>query len=54
VGRSVIGLSAFAGMTLGGFLPSLWGASSFSLASVLFGVLGGVTGVVLGAQLADS
>ena len=54
MGRSVIGLSALLGMTLGGFLPSLWGASSFSLASVVFGAMGGVTGVLLGARLADS
>ena len=54
MGRSVIGLSAVFGMTLGGFLPSLWGASSFSPASIVFCVLGGVTGVLLGTQLADS
>jgi hypothetical protein len=53
VGRPVIAFSAFFGMTLGGFLPSLWGASSFSLASIVFGALG-VTGVLLGARLADS
>jgi hypothetical protein len=45
--RSVIGISA----TVGGYLPELWGASSFSLTSLFFGAVGGVTGVLLGARL---
>jgi hypothetical protein len=40
-------------MTVGGFVPELWGSSSLSLASVIFGLLGGVAGVWLGARLAD-
>ncbi len=42
-----------AGMTVGGFVPELWGASSFSLSSILFSVAGGVAGVWFGARLAD-
>jgi hypothetical protein len=53
MGRSVIGFGAFVGMTVGGFVPELWGSSSLSLASVVFGLLGGVAGVWLGARLAD-
>jgi hypothetical protein len=52
MGRSVIGLTAFVGMTVGGFAPELWGGSSMSLGSVLFAVLGGVVGVWFGARLA--
>ena len=53
MGRSAIGLFALVGMTLGGFVPALWGASSFSLSSLVFSAAGGVAGVWLGARLAD-
>jgi hypothetical protein len=49
--RSVIGLCATVGGVVGGYVPVLWGASSFSLASFVFGVAGAVAGVVLGARL---
>ena len=54
MGRSVIGLSAFVGMTVGGLVPALWGASSFSLSSILFSAVGGVAGVFFGARLAGT
>jgi outer membrane lipoprotein SlyB len=53
MGRSVIGLCAMAGMTVGGFVPAAWGASSFSLSSLLFSVAGAVAGVWFGARLVD-
>jgi hypothetical protein len=53
MGRSVIGLCALFGGTVGGFVPELWGASSFSVGSLVFSVLGGIAGVWLGVQLAD-
>jgi len=53
MGRSVIGFGGFVGMTVGGFVPDLWGSSSLSLVSVVFGLLGGIAGVWLGARLAD-
>jgi hypothetical protein len=40
MGRSVIGLSMAFGGFIGGYVPVLWGASSFSLVSFLFGALG--------------
>jgi hypothetical protein len=49
--RSVIGIGATVGTILGGYLPELWGASSFSLTSLFFGAVGGVTGVLLGTRL---
>ena len=49
--RSVIGVSATVGTFVGGYLPVLWGASSFSLVSLLFGGVGGGAGVWLGARL---
>ena len=49
--RSVIGLFATFGTIAGGYLPSLWGGSSFSLASVVCAALGGLAGVWLGVRL---
>jgi hypothetical protein len=51
---SVIGICAVAGLFVGGYLPVLWGASAFGFQSLLFGVLGGVAGVWLGAKLTDA
>jgi hypothetical protein len=49
--RSVIGLCATFGTVAGGYVPSLWGGSSLSLASLVFAALGGVAGVGLGVRL---
>jgi hypothetical protein len=49
--RSVIGLSVLVGSTLGGYLPVLWGSSSFSVTSLVFGALGGIAGVWVGVRL---
>jgi len=53
MGRSVIGLCAGFGSVFGGYVPVLWGASGFSLVSILFGVAGAVAGVWLGVRLSD-
>ena len=53
MGRSVIGFCAMLGATVGGFVPEIWGASSLSLGSLVFGVLGGIAGVWFGVRIAD-
>lgn len=53
MGRSVIGLCAGFGVFVGGYVPELWGAGSFSVSSVVFGAIGGVAGVWLGARLSS-
>ena len=53
MGKSVIGLCATFGMAVGGYVPVLWGASSFSLVSLVFGFAGGVAGVWLGVRVSD-
>jgi hypothetical protein len=53
MGRSAIGLGAVLGGTVGSYMPVLWGASSFSLVSLLFGAVGAVAGVMLGARLSE-
>jgi hypothetical protein len=54
MGRSVIGLSMAFGGFIGGYVPVLWGASSFSLVSFLFGALGAVAGVWVGVRISES
>jgi len=53
MGRSGIGLCGGFGTLVGGYLPVLWGAGSFSLVSVLFSFVGGVAGIWLGVRISD-
>jgi hypothetical protein len=53
MGRSVIGICASFGVFIGGFIPELWGASTFSAASLAFSVAGGAAGIWLGVRLTD-
>jgi hypothetical protein len=51
--RSVIGLCAAVGMLVGGYVPALWGAGSFSLQSFLFGIVGAAAGVWAGIRISE-
>ncbi len=51
--RTAIGLLVMIGMTVGGFVPEVWGAGTFSMSSLLFSALGGVAGVWFGSRLAN-
>jgi hypothetical protein len=53
MGRSVIGLCLIAGSVVGGFIPTLWGASSLGVMSLLFSGAGAVAGVFVGARLSE-
>ena len=53
MGRSVIGLCAGFGSIVGGYLPELWRASSFSISSLFFGLVGAGVGIWLGVRLSD-
>ena len=53
MGRGVIGMCALFGSFVGGYVPTLWGASSLGVESLLFGAIGGVAGVLLGARLSE-
>ena len=53
MGRSVIGGCAAFGSIVGGYVPLLWGASSFSLISIVFAFLGGAACVWLGVRFSD-
>jgi len=49
--RSVIYLCASLGTIVGGYVPTAWGASDFSLQSVAFAAVGGIAGLWVGMRL---
>jgi hypothetical protein len=51
--RSVIGICSTFGFFVGGYVPTLWGASSFSPMSLLFSLIGGIAGIWAGVRLTD-
>ena len=52
--RSVIGICTTFGGFAGGYVPSLWGASDFSVQSLLFAAIGGIAGIWLGVRLSGA
>jgi hypothetical protein len=42
------------GTIVGGYVPALWGAGSFSMASIVFSLFGGVAGVWAGFRLVNN
>ena len=53
MGRGVIGLCVLFGSIVGGYVPVLWGSSSFSMISFLFGIVGAAAGVWAGMRVAE-
>jgi hypothetical protein len=53
MGRSVIGLCMGFGMFVGGYIPALWGASTWGVESLLFGGVGAVGGIWLGLRVSE-
>jgi hypothetical protein len=53
MGRPVIGLCGGFGMFVGGYVPELWGAGSFSMSSFLFGIIGAIVGIWAGMRIAE-
>ncbi|MFB2896275.1 hypothetical protein ACE1CI_25475 [Aerosakkonemataceae cyanobacterium BLCC-F50] len=49
--KLIIGVGMFVGSTIGSYVPILWGASLFSLSSILFGGIGGVLGIFIGYRI---
>ena len=50
--KFLIGLGSFSGTIAGSYIPGLWGEDSFSVMGILFSIIGGVVGILLGYQLA--
>ena len=51
--KSAIWIGMFIGSSLGGFIPTLWGASFLSLSSVILTAIGGMAGIYLGFKMSD-
>ena len=51
--KKLIWLGMFVGSSLGGYLPSLWGDSIFSLWSILLSAIGGFLGIWIGYRLSN-
>lgn len=49
--KSTIMLGMIFGSVIGGYVPTLWGASAFGLASVFGSFIGGVLGIWLTYRL---
>lgn len=49
--KMFIWLGLAVGSTVGGFIPSLWGGETLSLAGILLSMLGGVAGIFAGYKL---
>jgi hypothetical protein len=49
--KTLVWIGVFVGGSLGGFIPTLWGASSLSLSSVLLTAVGGLLGIWVGFKL---
>jgi len=54
MGRSVIGMCAAFGTVVGGYVPTLWGASGLGLQSLLVGALGGLAGLWAGVRISEN
>jgi hypothetical protein len=54
MGRGVIGLCVLFGGLVGGYVPTIWGASSLGVESLLLGTIGSVVGVFVGVRIAES
>lgn len=51
--KKLIWFGMTVGLFVGGFLPTLWGASEFSFSSVIFSAVGGIAGIYLGFKLSQ-
>jgi hypothetical protein len=49
--KTLIWIGATVGGTVGNYLPLLWGGSSFSFASIILGLIGGIVGIWTGFKL---
>ncbi len=52
--KTWIWIGVFIGSTVGGLIPSLWGAGLFSFSSTLFGGIGSFVGIWLGWKISQN
>lgn len=51
--RHLIWIGVLVGSTLGGWIPTLWGAGAFSFTGIIGSTIGGLLGIYVGAKLAN-
>lgn len=49
--KQMIWIGMIAGSTIGGFIPSLWGASVLSFSSILLSALGAMAGIYVAYKM---
>jgi hypothetical protein len=49
--KTIVMFGMIIGSTIGGFIPSLWGAGSLSYSGLIFSALGGFGGIFLAYKL---
>lgn len=52
--KTVMWVFVLVGSTVGGYVPSLWGAGLFSFSSMLFGALGAIVGIWLAFKISQN
>lgn len=51
--KRLIYIGLFVGSTIGGFIPSLWDSSLFSMSGVFGSAIGGLVGIYLGFKMGE-
>ncbi len=51
--RSVIGMCVGFGTIVGGYVPTFWGDSGFSVIAIAFGAAGGLAGLWVGLRVSS-
>lgn len=51
--RHFIWIGVLVGGTVGGWIPTLWGAGAFSIAGIIGSTIGGLVGIYFGAKIAN-
>ena len=51
ISKKLVTIGMVVGSTIGGYVPTLWGAGWLSLTSVVGGIVGGVVGIWAGYKL---
>jgi hypothetical protein len=49
--KRIIMFTTVVGLTIGGFVPALWGSGGISFSSIIFSAIGGVLGIYAGYKL---
>ncbi len=51
--KKLVWIFVFIGGTVGGYIPSLWGAGMFSFSSMLLSAVGSILGIYVAFKIGD-